>query len=1197
MYLKSIEVQGFKSFTHKFTFEFHNGITAIVGPNGSGKSNVADAVRWVLGEQSAKQLRGDKMEDVIFSGTETRGPLSYAYVAITLNNEDHKLPVPFEEVTVARRVYRSGESEYLMNGAKCPLREVKEIFLDTGIGKEGYSIIGQGQIEKILSGKPDERRELFDEAAGIVKHKKRKKETLRNLEVGRQNLQRVNDVLGEMEKQIAPLGRQSEKAREYLRLRERLKTLDVTAFLYEYEKISGDKEKILLDKKTAEEELAKSGKAREGSAQEFDRLEREIAILEEGLEGKRAESGEGKVAIEKAEGEVKVCQAEIASAEQNGSHYEERLSSVRGVIEGAKEEYDKYEAEKAASGERLREAERQKGECEAAIQGVKAKIQEYNEDAMARSDATIALLNEYSEATSRRQQTETLLEQNVIKKSELDGKLLSNKSEEETAFVAMREGEAALREIEKRTKAERKRREALEAEMARLGEEGEALNAAYQEKRKQYHIERTKLDSLKNIMERYEGYGHSVKRIMERKAERPGIVGVVADVLNVRATYETAVETALGGSVQNIVTDTEGTAKACVEYLKKNRYGRATFLPLTNMKGRRTFQSDVLGEPGVMGVLSELVEFEPKYKDLVEYLLGRFLLVDEMDNALALARKYRHTLRIVTLEGELLSPGGSISGGAYRNASNLIGRRREMDEIQDRLNRIVVERQEKEAAIEKNKAKLAKTVEERSACSGKVKQLTLEENTLRVRYEQTTKDKEQKEEEREAILIEAAETLRQRKSLEESMASIEGEIAEITRRRNENEAKINEGGDWLERLKEEEGRLGERALALNVECTSQQQNVQFLDENLYRVKKSREQAQEELDGLTEGKREAERQIAEKRAAIEELQATIHSYRAKVEGLDAQIVEEGRQKEVLVGEQKKHLVQKDELSKHVFELDKEVTRLANLEERWNEQLDSKINYMWEEYELTYHMAKEYRDEGEQRAISQIRKEAEEVKDGLRSLGDVNVNAIEDFKSLSERYETQRVQRDDLVEADAKLVEVVGELDEKMRRRFTQKMKEINEQFDLVFRELFGGGKGSVVLEGDGDVLDAEVRIIPQLPGKRLKNLMQLSGGEKALTAISLLFAIQNLKPSPFCLLDEIEAALDDSNIKRFAKYLHKLKKNTQFIVITHRQGTMEAADALYGITMQEKGISTMVSVKLVEGEGAVEARVPANLEHV
>lgn len=1181
MYLKSIEVNGFKSFANKIKLEFHNGITCIVGPNGSGKSNVADAVRWVLGEQSAKQLRGSNMQDVIFSGTESRKPQSFAYVAITLDNSDHQLNIDYTEVTVARRVYRSGESEYLLNGHACRLKDVNELFYDTGIGKEGYSIIGQGQIEKILSSKPEDRRELFDEAAGIVKFKRRKAIALKKLENERANMVRVTDILAELEKQVGPLEKQSEAAKQFLKLKEELKNYDVHIYILERETIT----QILTDLqekiKIAETEFNEVSSKNETLKAQYVSIETKIEQMELHLEAKKAEFNHTKVQIGDIQGQINVLQEQIDNEKRNQETISERMKAVEAEIQQRELQKTELVQRQNEMNRELYDCENAKEKAKAELEALDQKMQEYRQTMEEKKGTIITLLNEKASYVAQEQRFQTMMEQNQIRKAELNQKLLKNKTEE-TAQQQL------LEQCQKELEHFNTQKNQYEQDKKMFAVKLEELEAVFQKnqtqfiaKQQRYHAVHTRAESLKNLAERYEGYGTSIKRIMEQRSNRTGIHGVVADILKVKKQYEVAIETALGGSIQNVVTDTEQTAKQLIEYLKKNKFGRATFLPLNGISVRGSFtQKEALKETGVIGLASSLVEADECYRTLIEYLLGRVLVVDQIDHALAVARKYQYSIRIVTLEGELLNAGGSMTGGAFKNASNLLGRNREIEEL---------EAEEKKLA--KSLSDLQKTQKD---CENKIAEIRLQkkqledaEQEIRLQITRIGMSQKQAEEKQEEILAQQSDMVRESNQIEQLLlelkqncAQLQQKVTAIDQENQESESFVLEYQAMLEKEMKQREESAKMAETLSLQYANLSQSHQFINENMQRIHREMEKFQEERSTLQHRIGQSERIVEEKIRETKTMNDQIEQQKQKEDLLEKEIAVAAEKKENFVHRQKGFFDEREELSSKLAALDKELFRLNNQKEKQEERLDAQTSYLWNEYELMPSEAMQMRQEGYHN-LTKLRKFANERKDQIKALGNVNVNAIEDYKEVLERYTFMKTQYEDLVQAERALVQVIEELDVGMRRQFQEKFEEIKVEFDQVFKELFGGGKGTLELIEGEDIIEAGIRIISQPPGKKLQNMMQLSGGEKALTAISLLFAIQNLKPSPFCLLDEIEAALDDSNVGRFSNYLHKLTKNTQFIIITHRRGTMVSADRLYGITMQEKGVSTLVSVNLIE----------------
>lgn len=1087
MYLKSIEIQGFKSFANKTVLDFSKGITGIVGPNGSGKSNISDAVRWVLGEQKVKQLRGSSMQDVIFAGTQLRRPQSSAFVAITLDNSDRSLNIDYDEVTVSRRLYRSGESEYMLNGTECRLKDISELFYDTGIGKDGYSIIGQGQIDKILSGKPEERRDLFDEAVGIVKFKRRKAVAQKKLEDEQANLVRVTDILKELERQVGPLKKQSDEAKQYLSIRDKLIIADSNLFVRDMQDTMASMESINEDEDTVNAELQAVRKESEELSAKYDEIEEKISALDAALTQKRTDVSKSDLLKTNLSGQINVLKEQITSEKNNAAHYTQRINALQ------KDMFD-----------RISQIE----DSVSLLKWIREQISFIKGNgAISDNDENIALdlemindtLDETEMTVSSCMGADFELEERPVKEAEK-----STFQKNDHFLQNIEEQRKILQEIGQKLEQAKASMNSDNAIIERLGNENQQLRNAIEQKQRYHDNQKNRLETLRNLAERYEGYGNAVKNVMDRRDKEHGIRGVVADLIQVPANYETAIETALGGSIQNIVTDNENTAKALVQFLKQTHGGRATFLPLTNIRGKRDENCEKAShEKGAIGLGCDLIRYNPEYKTLAEYLLGRVLIVDNIDTALSVQRKYHQSLRIVTLEGDQLNPGGSISGGAYRNNSNLMGRKRELEEIEKHI-------LQSEDEIKKLRNQLDESLRRRDQAKA------------------------------------SAETRRQ-------------EIENLTLEQNTKSMAISS--------------------QINVEYSSLSARTDYTTENLHRLNDELVKLFDEKTDMEDSQSNSDAILAEKEEKIQNLSDLITNADAEADRLNTEIQEQEAQKEKLLEERKSFFGKKDEISERLLSMEKESLRVQSKREKLDEKIDKLTTYMFDEYGLTYEEAqKRYSDEYSN--VSQLRSEVSELKKDLKSLGPVNLDAIDQYKEVSERYEFLNNQYLDLTESEQSLSGIIEDLDAGMRRQFNENFRLIQEQFNKVFKILFGGGQGKLELDTeDPDVLTTSISIIAEPPGKKLQNMMQLSGGEKALTAIALLFAIQSLKPSPFCLLDEIEAALDDSNVSRFAEYLHNLSE-TQFIVITHRRGTMENADRLFGITMQEKGVSALVSVDLV-----------------
>ena len=1183
MYLKSIEVQGFKSFANKILFEFHNGITGIVGPNGSGKSNVGDAVRWVLGEQSAKSLRGASMQDVIFSGTENRKPMGFASVSITMDNSDHKLPIEFDEVTVTRRVYRSGESEYRINGSACRLKDINELFYDTGIGKEGYSIIGQGQIDKILSGKPEERRELFDEAVGIVKFKRRKAAAQKKLEDERQNLVRVNDILSELTRQLGPLEKQSETAKIYLKKRDELKVLDVNMFLLEMEESRA--ELAALEEKLAisERDLKENNQKYEKIRTEYDRLEEKITHLDGQIEGERAKNSENQLKRQQLAGQMDVLREQIRSVETSRKNQLERLEIIEKELEERKKELENSRQEFTDLKEERKKAQEEEEDTSVENDAIEASISHLNREIEGDKNEIIRILNQRASTKGKIQRYDTMMEQNQIRRAEVSQKLLRLRSEENEQEDSLKELQEKYETVSERIEELTEESRTYEDAVEKLRQELMTQNQQAEQGQTAFHREASRLESLKNITERYDGYGNSIRRCMEQKAREPGLLGVVADLIKVEKTYEVAIETALGGSIQNIVTADEETAKRMIDFLKKNKFGRATFLPLTSVGLRGGFTDNgALKEPGVIGLASTLVRADQEYEGLVRYLLGRVVVVDTIDHAVALARKYRYSLRIVTLEGELLSPGGSMTGGSFRNSSNLLGRRREIEELEESVKLLRKDLDALNQSIDENRSRRNALRDKIAALAEKLQKEYLVQNTAKMEISQMEARRDETASGYHHLKDEAVEIEAQMAEIKEEKLRIQEELDTSVKQEQELNERIERNQKALEEERANLTEQKQRFENVHLRLAGFLQKEDFLKQNTSRMEREVRSLNEEKLSVQKKLEDGETETLQKEENLKKIQESIDSGAGIQKETEEKIKALTEEKNTCMVTQKGFFSEREALTEQKSLLEKENFRLSARQEKLEETRDSRINDIWEQYELTPGSAKELKRE-EYPEMNQLRKAVADLKNEIRSLGSVNVNAIEEYKELFDRHGFLKEQHDDLVESEKVLLGVIDELDAGMRRQFEENFVRIQAEFDKAFRQLFGGGHGKLELVEGEDILEAGVRIIAQPPGKKLQNMILLSGGEKALTAIALLFAIQNLKPSPFCLLDEIEAALDESNVARYANYLHKLTKNTQFIIITHRRGTMAAADRLYGITMQEKGVSALVSVNLIEDD--------------
>ena len=1182
MYLKRIEIQGFKSFANKIVFDFHNGITGIVGPNGSGKSNVSDAVRWVLGEQSAKQLRGGNMQDVIFAGTELRKPLGFAYVAITLDNSDHKLDIDFKEVTVSRRLFRSGESEYLINGSACRLKDISELFFDTGIGKDGYSIIGQGQVDKILNGRPEERRELFDEAAGITKFKRRKGLALKKLESERESLVRVNDILSELEKQVGPLEKQAKVAKEFLNLREELKIFDVNSYIMEYDGITQNLNEYKKREKLLSDDLADARNLLEKSKTDYEDITAELKRLDEELDDVRNLIGNNTTRLQEINSHIEILKEQINSENKNNENLSYRGENIDSDIEKKQKELETLKEENASLQNLLKEANERENSLLRELEDIDKKIDELAQrlDILRLSSEEFNSRN--ADLRAKKERYKGILEQVRLRKSQMTQRLLESKTGQNTIELKIDEENKNLNSVNESLHSAESTKDELESKKAAIHSEIIRFSKVASELQMKYQSESAKLTSLKDLAEKYDGYGIAIKKIMETRDRIGGIHGVVADIVRASKKYEVAIETALGGRIQNVVIDSENTAKVLIDYLKKNRFGRATFLPLSAMRNNTFSNTEFLKEKGVVGIASELVEYDSVYKNLIGSLLGRIVVIDNIDNAIAFEKKFRYEYRVVTLDGDSLSPGGSISGGAFKNSTNLLSKKREIEEAQ---------------------ASVSVLLKNYNEANDKLESFNLQRNDIEIKLDENRKViqdliiEKNNISNRRAGLIEKLEELKASSvSVQTDFDNIDKELSDIEIETKRLDAKLSNVGEDFSKLgndisgiesdiKEQRNKrelLVEKLNASKLEKANISQRLEFIDENVNRTGEDVKALLDEKSGLKTRAEDIVRNINEKNKIIENEHISKNELAKKIEKLKQREEELILLKEAKSKSQNKIFDNRDVYSERVSLLDRDIYRLKDRIEKSEERMSERTNYMWNEYELTYNSSLELKTNTDM-SLNDIRANIASLKSKIKALGNVNINAISDYNEVSGRYELMKKQHTDILEAEATLINIIEELDVAMKKQFAEKFEEIAKEFNEVFKELFGGGSGKLVLEESSDMLEAGITIISQPPGKKLQNMMQLSGGEKALTAIALLFAIQNLKPSPFALLDEIEAALDDSNVDRFAKYLHKLTDHTQFIVITHRRGTMVSADRLYGITMQEKGVSALVSVNLIENE--------------
>ncbi|MDF1616391.1 chromosome segregation protein SMC [Petrocella sp. FN5] len=1184
MHLKSIELYGFKSFANKMVFKFEKGITAIVGPNGSGKSNVADAVRWVLGEQSAKQLRGSKMQDVIFAGTEARKPLGYCQVDLTIDNQDMKIPIAYSEVTVSRRVYRSGESEYSINGTTCRMRDVLELFMDTGIGQEGYSIIGQGQIEKILSNKPEERRALFDEAVGIVKFKKRKENAEKKLDEEKQNLYRINDIITELAYQKDTLTEQATRAKAYLKYKEELKTYEIGGFVMEIKKINVQLGENEAKVKIIEDQIIQVRSNYQLNKSKHNEFLKKIENLESEIDVIRNQSTQLTVQKEKKESEIKLTQEQITHLNSNIKRFEVDISTLKQKKDKIEKAFEAYQEDMASLFETSEKSESNLKEQEMKLKKINDIIQK-DEDAVGIIQTNmIERLNEISNIKTKMQRYHTMTENSLSRKESLEAR---------QSILAK-----SLEALKTTLKDETDLREGYQAEIRKLEEEKTDINASLiglQEAISGIEIKRnamvselqnlkSKHKALNEITDQYEGYNHSIKKVMSQRhlpSYKNKICGVVADILKVEKKYEKAIEIALGGNYQNVITEDEATAKRLIEYLKTQKAGRGTFLPITNIKPKVQKNPTIRMEKGFIGYGDELVEASDKYSDILSFLLGRTIIVEEINDAISMGKKYNNTLRIVTLTGDVVNPGGSLTGGAYKNDNTqFLSRKRDLETLKERIQKMDQQLKETDLTYQnllKEKSGLDKQLEE---ILSSIQKVSIELNGKNIQMHQLNSEVAKSDEELKELRIEVDQIVVQEQELNLQLKELEKSLMENEVNKDEAEFTVKQMMEKSLNLKKEKENLLETITNIRLEHASLNEQRQNAKSNLERMKEEISELTDDIQRIESDVHAATIGQKNKVDLLKTYGYEITSFDGRIHDVQNQIQQKNEEKQQLNKEQEQLYLKQEELAENITLLEKEAVRIQNTLSKLETQKEGLMEYMWDEYELTYNHIIE-QEQNQLLSMSSIKKSIETLKTQIKDLGDVNVNAITEYKAVDERHQFLSEQKEDLIEAERELRKVIIELEEKMQSQFREQFNAINLKFQQVFKELFGGGKAFLRLSDEEQVLDAGIHINVQPPGKKLQSMMLLSGGERAFTAIALLFAIQSLKPSPFCVLDEIEAALDDANVERFAKYLKKLTINTQFIIITHRRGTMEVSDALYGITMQEKGISTQVSVKLLE----------------
>lgn len=1179
MYLKRIEMQGFKSFADKTVLEFKPGITTVIGPNGSGKSNISDAIRWVLGEQSMKSLRGAKSEDIIFAGTQARKSLGFAEVSIVIDNNDNKLPIEYSEVTVTRKIYRSGETGYFINKVPCRLKDILELFMDTGIGKDGYSIIGQGKIDEILSNKSEDRRHIFEEAAGIVKYRTRKQESEKKLEQTKLNLLRINDILAEIEANIEPLKLQSDKAKQFLDLREELKSIEVGLFIYNINTYKEKLEQLVKDEDiiTSQKE-AEDGKmeALQASKEELRQVVDDITAQIENMQNIGFESSNK---IEKINSEIGISNERIQNNTANKQRLEAEILEVKSRIEELKEEQkqklekktnltsnkEKFEKELAEKEAELAELSKKLSAKELEIEGKKQIVQD-NIDKKYELAAEINTQDvNYENLEKRKKQLKNEID-SVI--SELDSTRYGKNEISKGFYDIESKRNIAVEKLEKSVQAK-------EQNMQKLKQyEDEISKLTYTQRMKQ-----ARHQFLIETEKEKEGYNKTVKSLLvacdKDSNLNKGIHGVLANLISVEKEYETAIEMCLGQSLQNIVTSTEQDAKKMIEYLRTNSLGRASFLPIASVQGKKLDKLTKMD--GVIGIASDLVKCKKEYEQIILSLLGRTVVVEDMDTAIALAKKDKYSFRIVTLKGDIISSSGSISGGSVQTKTvNILGRSREIEDLEKELKKLEKQIADKTAEKEEYASSIGDSIEETAKlekelqeieivyATEKQKMVAVEENITRLENrlaklkEEVTQTEKQKEENR--LLKEQKETEIQ--TLTQQIEELNKVIEEFALNNKDNQKYIDDLNFDITNLKisvtsfdESESSIEEMVERISQDIKNNEQSIENKNQNIL--------------AINEENTKLEQTITEYNAQIEQIKQEVTNSGTKVEELKQERIDKNEKLVNTENQIQSQFSTLESLKEQIIKLDVKKTKLE-------QDLQQVVESLWNEYELTPNSTEEYQKPNN---VATAQKQVNSLRNKIKDLGSINIDSIEEYKKTKERYDFMSEQRLDLENTASKLRKIIGDMTTTMQNQFKEKFELINKNFNEVFTELFNGGKAELILENEENILECGIDIRVQPPGKKLQNMMLLSGGEKAFTAIALLFAILKINPAPFCILDEIEAALDDVNVYRFAEYLKKFCKQTQFLVITHRKGTMEAGDSVYGVTMEENGISKLLSIKL------------------
>ncbi|GAA4712902.1 chromosome segregation protein SMC [Brevibacillus fulvus] len=1187
MYLKRLELVGFKSFADRTEMEFVKGVTAVVGPNGSGKSNVSDSIRWVLGEQSAKSLRGAKMEDIIFAGSDKRKPLNYAEVTLTLDNSDRALDLEYSEVSITRRVYRSGESEYYINKRACRLKDIMELFMDTGLGKEAYSIIGQGKIEEILSTKAEDRRGIFEEAAGIVKYKNRKREAEKKLEETEQNLVRIHDIVSEINEQIVPLQEQAETAKQYKELHEQLVEHEISLYVQQIEATHAKWEEASAQVARLQEELVGYSTNVSKKDSDLEQARFHVSQLDQSLEELQQVLLQVSEETEKVEGQREVLKERLRNLSSNRQQTMEQMHRLTEKRQSVEEQLEEEQAKAEETKQRLAEAQ---GSLLAAEAEFSAMVQTLTDDVERLKGDYFEKLNEMAGLRNEIRHQQQLIETSQARMERVTQEKERLEQEEQSRLQRLAEQQRLLGEMEQ---AIADTLAAYKQLMERVREGQAQLEQARREVRhweQRREANKSRLDLIKEMQAEFAGFQQGVKEILKaREKGFAGIHGAVAELLVVPQQYETAIEVSLGGALQNVVVDNEAAGREAIAYLKKHHAGRATFLPLDVIRSRSIQAEDrriIDQEAGVVGIASTLVSFDEKYRSIIESMLGNVIVTETLEQANRVARRCGYRYRVVTLEGDIVNAGGSMTGGAVKkNSANLLGRNRQAEELEAEMAEIERRIAEQNQRCETLQRKLADMEAEQEQLRSDGETKRLKEQELKSGLQQIEAEGRRITERLQLLTIDVNGFAREIEEADAKLQQLQEALQQKDAEEKALQATIQEAEAKRQEQLSHKEEMNERITGLKVLDAQVQQEHRSRLEQIERLRQERDTLLQEWEELNANLASFDELETTNQSTSKELEDKIAELRQDKERVAALIHERRAERASLFAVQQQMENETKELRKQLKAVEDQLHQEEVKANRFDVELDHLLNKLSEEYEISYDLAKQkYPPRAELAETQQL---VNRLKKQIAELGTVNLGAIEEYERLSERFEFLHTQEADLNEAKEMLYQVIEEMDSEMSRRFKETFEEISEQFRDVFVQLFGGGRADLLLSQPDNLLETGIDIVAQPPGKKLQNLALLSGGERALTAMALLFAILRVKPVPFCVLDEVEAALDEANVARFAEYMHEFSAQTQFICVTHRKGTMESADVLYGITMQEGGVSKLVSVKLEDTKKLIE----------